>query len=99
MHDLIIIGSGPAGLSAALAANRCQLDCIVLERGAIADTVYHFPIARPLFSTSGEIELERDALRRDGKPTREEVLRHYTDIIKREQIKIRTHEEVRTVAA
>jgi thioredoxin reductase (NADPH) len=97
MHDLIIIGSGPAGLSAALAAKRRHLDCLVIERGAIADTVYHYPIAKPLFSTSDEVELEQGALRRDGKPTREEVLRHYADLIRREQINIHTGEEARTV--
>lgn len=97
MHDLIIIGSGPAGLSAALAAKHCRLDCLVIERGAIADTVYHYPIARPLFSTSNEVEIEQGALRRDVKPTREEVLAHYVDIVKRERINVRTHEEVRNV--
>jgi len=70
MHDLIIVGSGPAGLSAALAAKGYQLDCLVLERGVIGETVYHFPIARPLFSTSNEVELEAGALPRDRKSTR-----------------------------
>ena len=97
MHDLIIIGSGPAGLSAALAAKRCQLDCLVIERGVIADTVYHYPIAKPLFSTSNEVELEQGALRRDGKPTREEVLRHYAGLIRREQINIHTGEAAQIV--
>ena len=99
MHDLIIIGSGPAGLSAALAAKRRQLDCLVIERGFIADTVYHYPIARPLFSTSNEIEIEQGALGRDRKPTREEVLAHYAQVIKREQINIRTNEEAQNVTA
>jgi putative YpdA family bacillithiol system oxidoreductase len=97
MHDLIIVGSGPAGLSAALYAKRRGLDYLVLERGAIADTIYHYPIARPLFSTSNEVELERGALRRDAKPTREEVLAHYTKLLRREYITINTGEEVRRV--
>lgn len=99
MYDLIIIGSGPAGLSAALAAKRCQLDCLVIERCVITNTVYQYPIARSLFSTSNEVELEPDALRRDNKPTREEVLNHYIDVIKRENISIHTGEEVQGVAA
>jgi bacillithiol disulfide reductase len=97
MYDLIIVGSGPAGLSAALHAKRCGLDFLVLERGAIADTIYHYPIARPLFSTSNEVELEEGALGRDAKPTREEVLAHYTKLIKREHITINTGEEVHRV--
>ncbi|HKP14195.1 MAG TPA: NAD(P)-binding domain-containing protein [Blastocatellia bacterium] len=98
MHDLIIIGSGPAGLSAALAAKRHQLDCLILERGVIGDTVYHYPIARPLFSTSNEVELELGALPRDRKPTREEVLAHYARLVIREQLDLRTGEGVETIA-
>src|SRR5690349_17521488 len=97
MHDLIIIGSGPAGLSAALAAKRQQLDCLILERGVIGDTVYHYPIARPLFSTSNEVELEAGALPRDRKPTREEVLAHYAHLVIREQFDLRTGEPVETI--
>jgi thioredoxin reductase (NADPH) len=97
MYDLIIVGSGPAGLSAALHAKRCGLDYLVLERGVIADTVYHYPIARALFSTSNEVELEPGALSQDTKPTREEVLAHYRQLIKREHISINTGEEVQRV--
>lgn len=94
MHDLIIIGSGPAGLSAALAAKRCQLDFLVIERGVIADTIYHYPVAKPLFSTSNEVEIEQGALRPGSKPTREEALKHYSDAVRRERINVRTFEEV-----
>ncbi|HKQ05937.1 MAG TPA: NAD(P)-binding domain-containing protein [Blastocatellia bacterium] len=97
MHDLIIVGSGPAGLSAALAARGYQLDCLVLERGVIGETVYHFPIARPLFSTSNEVELEAGALPRDRKPTREEVLAHYTHLVIREQLNLHTGEAVEAI--
>ncbi len=99
MYDLIIIGSGPAGLSAALAAKRYQLDCLVIERCVIANTVYYYPIAKSLFSTSNEVELEPDALGSGSKPTREEVLRHYIDVVRRENIQIRTGEAVQSVAS
>ena len=43
MHDLIIIGAGPAGLSAAIYASRAELDYILIEEnfvngGQIIDT-------------------------------------------------------------
>jgi thioredoxin reductase (NADPH) len=97
MHDLIIVGSGPAGLSAALAARRHQLDCLILERGVIGETVYHFPIARPLFSTSNEVEIEAGTLPQDRKPTREEVLAHYTRMAIRERLNLHTGEAVEAI--
>src|SRR5207248_89895 len=97
MHDLIIVGSGPAGLSAALAARRHQLDCLILERGVIGETVYHFPIARSLFSTSNEVELEAGALPQDRKPSREEVLAHYTRLAIRERLNLHTGEAVEAI--
>ena len=97
MYDLIIVGSGPAGLVAALSAKRNGLDYLVLERGVIANTIYNYPIAKPLFSTSEEVELERGALGRDSKPTREDVLAHYNGLIMREGINIRTGEGVRRI--
>lgn len=97
MYDLIIIGSGPAGLSAALAASHYGLNYLVIERGVIANTIYHYPIARPLFSTANEIELRGGALRPNAKPTREEVLTHYANLITQEGIQLHVGEEVRQV--
>jgi len=77
MYDLVIIGSGPAGLSAALAAEGRGFDYVVLERGNVADTICRFPVARRLFSTAGELELRPRSFPPGMKPTREELLFHY----------------------
>lgn len=97
MYDLVIVGSGPSGLAAALAAKRRGLRYIALERGVLADTIYHYPVAKPLFSSSQEVELEWDALPRDRKPTREQVLAHYNDVAAREGLNIKAGEEVRRI--
>jgi thioredoxin reductase (NADPH) len=94
MYDLIIVGSGPAGLAGALSAKRLGLIYLVLEAGSIANTIKGFPIGRLLFSTADEVEVERGALRHGARPTREEVLNHYGGIAAREEINIRTGEIV-----
>lgn len=99
MYDLIIIGGGPAGLSAALSAKRHNLNYLAIEKGVIANTVYNYPIARQLFSSSDEVELDPCALSRDRKPTREEALSHYVNVVKREQLNINTGEQVERVDA
>lgn len=95
MLDLLIIGAGPAGLSAAEAAARAGLNYLVLEKGTIADTIRQYPVGRTLFSTPNELEMYEGALQpcRD-KPTREELLSHYIHFVLDHDLKIETGEEV-----
>jgi thioredoxin reductase (NADPH) len=78
MFDLIIIGAGPAGLSAAEAAAKEGLDYLVIEKGTIANTIRQYPVGRTLFSTPNELEMREGSLKPlREKPTREELLSHY----------------------
>src|SRR5918912_3711979 len=97
--DLLIIGAGPAGLSAADAAAREGLRYLVLEKGLIADTIYHYPVGRTVFSTPNELELRPGALQPcREKPTREELLTHYVRFALDEGLRIHTEEEVKRIA-
>ncbi len=93
--DLLIIGAGPAGLSAAHSAAQEGLSYLVVEKGTIADTIRHYPVGRTLFSTPNELEMFEGALKpcRD-KPTREELLSHYVHFVLDHDLKINTGEEV-----
>jgi thioredoxin reductase (NADPH) len=92
--DLLIIGAGPAGLSAADAAARAELNYLVIEKGLIADTIYHYPVGRTVFSTVNELEMREGALLPcREKPTREELLSHYVRFALDENLRINTEEE------
>jgi thioredoxin reductase (NADPH) len=93
--DLLIIGAGPAGLSAADAAAREGLSYLVIEKGTIADTIRQYPVGRTLFSTPNELEMREGALKPvREKPTREELLSHYIHFVLDQNLKINTDEEV-----
>src|ERR671933_986198 len=93
--DLLIIGAGPAGLSAAETAAREGLNYLVVEKGLIADTVYHYPIGLTVFSTPNELEMREGALRPcREKPTREELLSYYVRFVLERDLRINTEEEV-----
>lgn len=93
--DLIIIGAGPAGLSAAQAAAQAGLRYLVLEKGTIADTIRKYPVGRTLFSTPNELEMSEGALKPcREKPTREELLSHYIHFVLDNDLNINTGEEV-----
>jgi thioredoxin reductase (NADPH) len=96
--DLLIIGAGPAGLSAADCAAREGLSYLVVERGLIADTVYHYPVGLTVFSTTNELELRPGALQPcREKPTREELLSHYVRHVLEQNLNINTGEEALAV--
>ena len=96
--DLLIIGAGPAGLSAADAAAREGLDYLVIEKGLIAHTIYRYPIGLTVFSTPNELEMREGALKPcREKPTREELLSHYVRFALAENLRINTEEEALTV--
>ena len=95
MLDLIIIGAGPAGLSAADIAAREGLDYLVIEKGTIANTIRQYPVGRTLFSTVNELEMREGTLTHlREKPTREELLSHYIHFVLDHDLKINTGERV-----
>jgi thioredoxin reductase (NADPH) len=93
--DLLIVGAGPAGLSAADAARREGLDYLVVEKGLIADTVHRYPVGLTVFSTPEELELRPGDLKPcREKPTREELLNYYVRFALQNDLRINTEEEV-----
>ncbi|MFS8085280.1 MAG: NAD(P)-binding domain-containing protein [Acidobacteriota bacterium] len=96
--DLLIIGAGPAGLSAADAAAREGLSYLVIEKGTIADTIRQYPVGRTLFSTPNELEMREGALQPvREKPTREELLSHYIHFVLDGDLQVNTGEEVTAI--
>src|SRR2546423_4131163 len=97
--DLLIIGAGPAGLSAADAAKNEGLSYLVIEKGTIANTIRQYPVGRTMFSTVNELEMRAGTLKPvREKPTREELLSHYIHFVLDHDLHINTGEEVVEVA-
>ena len=95
MLDLLIIGAGPAGLSAAEAAQQHGLDYLVIEKGTIANTIRQYPVGRTMFSTPNEVEMHEGTLKPvREKPTREEMLSHYIHFVLDLDLRINTDEKV-----
>ena len=93
--DLLIIGAGPAGLSAAEAAANERLNYLVIEKGTIANTIRQYPVGRTMFSTPNEVEMHEGTLKPlREKPTREELLSHYIHFVLDNDLHINTGESV-----
>ncbi len=95
MFDLIIIGAGPAGISAAWEANKLGLDYLVIEKALIGNTIYNYPVGLAVFSTVNELELIEGTLKpAREKPTREELLSYYVRFVLENNLNVQTEEEV-----
>lgn len=95
MFDLLIIGAGPAGISAAWEAQKLGLEYAVIEKGLIGNTIYNYPIGLAVFSTVNELELIEGTLQpAREKPTREELLSYYVRFVLENNLDVRTEEEV-----
>lgn len=88
MHtfDVVIIGAGPAGLATAIAATQNGLDQLVLEKGALVNSLLHYPTEMVFFTTPELMEIGGMPFTSpNDKPTRLEALRYYrrvTDVFK-----------------
>lgn len=98
MLDLLIIGAGPAGISAAFEAQKLGLNYLVLEKNLIGNTIYNYPIGLTVFSTVNELELIPNTLfPAREKPTREELLSYYTRFVLQNNLNVQWEEAVTKV--
>jgi thioredoxin reductase (NADPH) len=82
VRDLIIVGAGPSGLSAAIAAKQRGLDYQVLERGVLVNSIYHFPSQMVFFTTPELLEIGGlPFVSPYEKPTRAEALKYYRKVV------------------
>ena len=95
MYDLIIIGGGPTGLNCAIEAGKAGWNYLVIEKGVLVNTIYHFPINMTFFSTSKLLEIGKiPFISHNDKPTRKEALEYYRRIVQAFQLKIHLYEKV-----
>jgi len=78
LRDVLIIGAGPAGLATAIAAARGGLDYQVIEKGALVNSLLHYPTEMVFFTTPELMEIGgMPFVSPYDKPTRLEALRYY----------------------
>jgi len=98
--DILIIGGGPIGLACALEAKKAGLRYLILEKGVLVNSLYHYPSNMTFFSTSERIEIgDIPFVSNNVKPTRPEALEYYRRIAVSQQLNIHLQETVLEVNA
>jgi thioredoxin reductase (NADPH) len=94
-YDLVIVGAGPAGLASAIAARQAGLEYVVIEKGALVNSLYNFPTNMVFFTTPELLEIGGlPFVTPYEKPTRLEALRYYRRVVEAYDLRIRLEEEV-----
>jgi thioredoxin reductase (NADPH) len=98
LTDILIIGAGPAGLATAIAAKQAGLRSVVVEKGALVNSLLHYPTNMVFFTTPELLEIGgMPFVSPNEKPTRHEALRYYRRVTDAYGLEIAFDESVRAV--
>jgi len=90
-EEALIVGAGPIGLACAISAKRRGVDPLVIDAGALADSIVRFPRQMIFFTTPDLLEIGGHPFPCSGeKPTRGEALKYYRGIARAEGIRVRS---------
>jgi thioredoxin reductase (NADPH) len=94
-YDIIIIGGGPIGIACGLEAEKHNLSYLILEKGCLVNSLYHYPTNMTFFSTSDKLELDNiPFISNNPKPRKAEALEYYRRIATSNKLNINLFEKV-----
>lgn len=97
LFDVLIIGAGPIGIACALECKKKGLDYIVVEKGALTNSIYNYPLNMTFFSTSEKLEIDNiPFISNNPKPNRNEALEYYRRVATSNDLQINLYEEILT---
>jgi thioredoxin reductase (NADPH) len=94
-YDLICIGAGPTGLACAIEATRVGLTALVIDKGALCNSLLHYPVNMVFFTTPELLEIgDLPLVSAAEKPTRLESLKYYRKTAEHFALEVRLYEQV-----
>ncbi|WP_343679764.1 YpdA family putative bacillithiol disulfide reductase [Chryseobacterium arthrosphaerae] len=97
--DILIIGAGPIGLNCALEAQNNNLKYLIIEKGTIVNSLYHYPLYMRFFSTAEKLEIDSiPFITTSPKPGRQDALEYYQGIARQKELNIHLYEKVLNVS-
>ena len=94
-YDIIIVGAGPAGISATLAAEKNGLKYLTLEQDSLGGTVYSFPRAKIIMTSPMYLPLHGRV--KLSETSKKELLSLWNEVISKNNIKINEYEKVENI--
>ncbi|WP_394750841.1 YpdA family putative bacillithiol disulfide reductase [Spongiimicrobium salis] len=95
---VLIVGGGPIGIACALEAKKKGLTYVIIEKGAIVNSLFNYPINMQFFSSSEKLEIDDiPFISKEAKPKRNEALEYYRRIVTSNQLHIKLFERVEEI--
>ena len=99
MHDVVIVGAGPTGLACGIELKRRNVDAVLIDKGCVVNSLYHYPTNMVFFTTPELLEIGGIPMTSMGeKPVRGEALKYYRKVADHFALQIRQYETVSQIA-
>ena len=94
-YDIICIGAGPTGLACAIEAKRAGMNPLVIDKGCLCNSIFHYPVNMVFFTTPELLEIgDLPLVSAAEKPVRTEALKYYRKAAEHFQLELRLFERV-----
>ncbi len=99
LYDLLVIGAGPTGLACAIEAQRAGFRGVLVDKGCVCNSLFHYPSHMTFFTTSELLEIgDIPFPSPNAKPNRNEALEYYRKVAAHYNLDIRQYHRVERVS-
>lgn len=96
--DAVVVGAGPTGLACGIELQRRGLKCVLIEKGCVVNSLYHYPTNMSFFTTPELLEIGNLPMTSlNEKPNRTEALKYYRRVADHYHLDIRQYERVEEI--
>jgi thioredoxin reductase (NADPH) len=97
--DLLVIGAGPTGLACAIEAQKAGLRAVLVDKGCLCNSLFHYPAHMTFFTTSELLEIGGIPFPSpNAKPNRNEALEYYRLVAAYYKLDVRQYQRVERVS-
>src|ERR1700738_1780062 len=99
VFDLLVIGAGPTGMACAIGGQRIGLRSVLVDKGCIVNSLFHYPAHMTFFTTPELLEIgDIPFSSPNQKPTRNEALGYYRKVAEHYRLQGLQYETVDSVS-